>query len=256
MEKYALVTGGTRGIGLGISKCLAIDGFNIAINGVRDEFSVSEVIKELRSHGKNVIYCQGDIGEEDDRFSILDKVLTEFGQIDVLVNNAGVAPKQRLDILETTVESYDHVMGINLKGTFFLSQAVAKQMILKRQQGAKTQMTIINISSVSATMGSPDRSEYCISKAGIGMLTSLLAIKLAANDIEVFEIRPGLIDTDMTAGVKEKYDKLIEEGLVLQQRWGKPEDIGRVVVYLASGDLAYSTGQVLTVDGGLSIPRL
>ncbi|MEQ6119203.1 3-ketoacyl-ACP reductase [Reichenbachiella sp. MALMAid0571] len=254
MNKYALVTGGTRGIGLGISVCLAKEGYNLAVNGVRNESDVSEVLDQLRTYGVDVIYCQGNLGLESDRHSILNKISKEFGQLDVLVNNAGVAPKERIDILNTTEESYDYVMSINLKGTFFLTQEAAGMMIAQKDK--EVQKCIINISSISATVASVNRGEYCISKAGMSMITALFATRLAEHNIPVYEVRPGLIATDMTSGAKEKYDKLIADGLTLQPRWGAPEDIGKVVASMAIGQLAYSTGQVIMVDGGLSIPRL
>lgn len=256
MKKYALITGGTRGIGLGISKSLAAEGYDLAINGVRSESLVTDVINELRLLGVQVIYCQGNIGEESGRRSVLDKVMTEYGQLDVLVNNAGVAPKERLDILETTPESYDYVMDINLKGTFFLTQAAAKLMISQKENDDQLQKCIINISSISATIASYNRGEYCISKAGMSMMTSLFAYRLAENDIQVYEIRPGFITTDMTLTAKKKYDELIADGLTLQRRWGNPEDVGKVVSSMVNGQMAYSTGQVIMVDGGISIPRL
>ncbi|MDN5202337.1 3-ketoacyl-ACP reductase [Fulvivirgaceae bacterium BMA10] len=254
--KYALITGGTRGIGLGIARSLANEGYALALNGVRKEQEVVEVINELKSLTSPVIYCQGNIGEENDRHSILEKVMNEYGQLDILVNNAGVAPKQRQDILDTTEDSYDHVMDINLKGTFFLTQQAAKIMLLHKEENDSARKCIINISSVSATFASTNRAEYCISKAGMSMITSLFATRLAKHDIPVFEIRPGLIATDMTSGVKEKYDKLIANGLTLQPRWGTPEDVGKALVSLVKEQLAYSTGQVIMVDGGLSIQRL
>lgn len=256
MKKYAFVTGGSRGIGLGISKCLAAAGYQIAINGVRDESQVADAINELKSFGGDVLYCQGNISLESDRLAIVTKIKENFGRLDVLVNNAGVAPKQRLDILETTPESYDHVMDINLKGTFFLTQSIAKLMLSTTDRNDQNPGCIINISSVSANTASINRGEYCMSKAGMSMMTSLFATRLAAEGIGVYEVRPGLITTDMTSGAREKYDKLIAEGLTLQPRWGLPEDVGKVVVSMASGQLAYSTGQVVMVDGGLSIPRL
>lgn len=256
MKKYAFVTGGSRGIGLGISKCLVAAGYQMAINGVRDESQVADAINELKSFGGDVLYCQGNIGLESDRLAIVTKIKENFGRLDVLVNNAGVAPKQRLDILETTKESYDHVMDINLKGTFFLTQSIAKLMLSTPDRNDQNPGCIINISSVSANTASINRGEYCMSKAGMSMMTSLFATRLAAEGIGVYEVRPGLITTDMTSGAREKYDKLIAEGLTLQPRWGMPEDVGKVVVSMASGQLAYSTGQVVMVDGGLSIPRL
>jgi len=254
MNKHALVTGGTRGIGLGVSIALAKEGYNLAVNGVRDESNVSKVLDQLRSYGVEVIYCKGNLGLEIDRHSILNKITKEYGQLDVLVNNAGVAPKERVDILNTTEESYDYVMDINLKGTFFLTQEAARLMVEDKDR--QVQKCIINISSISATIASINRGEYCMSKAGMSMMTALFATRLAQENIPVYEVRPGLIATDMTSGAKEKYDKLIADGLTLQPRWGVPADIGKIVASMASGQLGYSTGQVIMVDGGLSVPRL
>jgi 3-oxoacyl-[acyl-carrier protein] reductase len=255
-NKYALVTGGSRGIGLGISRSLAAEGFNLAVNGVRPELAVTEALEELSKFDIRLIYCQGDIGNAEDRNSIVNKIRTEFGQLDVLVNNAGVAPKERKDILEISEEGFDYVMDINLKGTFFLTQELSKFMLSGNLTDSQYQKCIVNISSVSATAASVNRGEYCMSKAGVSMMTRLFATRLAQYDIPVFEVRPGLIETDMTSAAKEKYDKLIAEGLTLQQRWGIPEDVGKVVASMATGKLGYSTGQVILVDGGLSIPRL
>ncbi|MCK4854080.1 MAG: 3-ketoacyl-ACP reductase, partial [Bacteroidales bacterium] len=174
----------------------------------------------------------------------------------ILVNNAGIAPKERKDILETTEESFDYVMGVNLRGTFFLTQLVANLMVRQKKENAEMFNCIINVSSISATIASVNRGEYCISKAGTGMVTALFATRLGEFDIPVYEIRPGIIKTDMTAGVKEKYDKLLENDLCIQARWGEPDDVGKVAVSLAEGNFPYSTGQVIMVDGGLSLPRL
>lgn len=256
MEKVALITGGSRGIGLGIARKLAEEGYHLAINGVRPAKSVTGILEELRGFKISVIYCPGDIGIEADRKNILDKTRQEFGGVNVLINNAGVAPKVRRDLLEMTEESFDWVMGINLKGSFFLTQAVAREMLKKKEENRHFPAMIINISSISATIASINRGEYCISKAGLGMLTQLFAARLGAYAIPVYEIRPGIIETDMTAAVKEKYDRLIAEGLTIQPRWGMPEDVGKAVAALVRGDFPYSTGQVLMIDGGLSIPRL
>ncbi len=174
----------------------------------------------------------------------------------MLVNNAGMAPRVRNDILEATEESFDEVLSTNLKGTYFLTQKAANRMIAQKKEDPAFQGCIINISSISATVASVNRGEYCVSKAGLSMATQLFAVRLGEYNIPVFEVRPGVIRTDMTARVKEKYDRLIEEGLCVQKRWGEPEDVGKVVASLASGHFMYSTGQVIMVDGGLSIPRL
>ncbi len=256
MKKVALVTGGSRGIGYGIAKHLADHGFDVAINGVRDEGSLGDALTSLRGSGADVLYCQGDVSSPADRKKIVQKVKDHFGRLHVLVNNAGIAPKERRDILEATEESFDQVVGTNLKGTYFLTQLAANWMIGQKKSDPDFGGCIINVSSISATVVSVNRGEYCISKAGLSMATQLFAVRLGEFDIPVFEIRPGVIDTDMTSGAKAKYDKLIKEGLCVQQRWGYPEDVGKVAVALASGNFPYSTGQVIMVDGGLTIPRL
>lgn len=256
MNKVALITGGTRGIGFGVAECLAKEGFDLAINGVRDESKVSDALIKLRSFGVKVIYCQGDISNALSRKSIIEKVKSEFGKLNVLVNNAGVAPKERNDILVATEESFDFVVDTNLKGTYFLTQLAANWMIEQKKLVAGFQGCIITVSSISATVASVNRGEYCIAKAGLGMVTQLFAVRLGEYQIPVFEIRPGVIATDMTAGVKEKYDKLFNEGLTVQERWGLPEDIGKAAAGLARGDFPYSTGQVIMVDGGLTLQRL
>lgn len=256
MKKVALITGGSRGIGLGIARQLVANGFDVAINGVREETAVRDVINELSASGAKVLYCQGDVASSDDRKKIIQKVKDHFGKLNVLVNNAGVAPKERLDILLATEESFDRVVSTNLKGTYFLTQEAANWMISQKKADANFAGTIINISSISATVASVNRGEYCISKAGMSMATQLFAVRLGEFDIPVYEVRPGVIDTDMTAGAKAKYDKLIGEGLTIQKRWGYPDDVGKVVSALASGSFAYSTGQVVMVDGGLTIGRL
>ncbi|CAN5627737.1 3-ketoacyl-ACP reductase [soil metagenome] len=256
MRQVALITGGSRGIGFGIAKCLALAGFDLAINGVREEPGAMDALEELRQTGAETIYCQGDIGNAEARIAIFDKVKNHFNRLHVLVNNAGVAPKERKDILEATEESFEYVIRTNLTGTYFLSQLAANFLIEQKQQNSAFKGCIINISSISATIASVNRGEYCVAKAGMSMATQLFAVRLGEFDIPVYEVRPGVIATDMTAGVKEKYDKLIEEGLTVQNRWGYPDDVGKAVAALAKGDFPYSTGQVVMVDGGLSIPRL
>ncbi|RPD41944.1 3-ketoacyl-ACP reductase [Chitinophaga barathri] len=251
-RRTALITGGSRGIGLGIAQHLAQHGFDLAINGVRPEEAVQETLQSLRAAGTDVIYCPGDVSDAAQRARVLQKAYGHFGVLHVLVNNAGVAPKERKDILETTEESYDRLLDTNLKGAFFLTQAVAGRMI----ETPGLNGCIINISSISATVASVNRGEYCIAKAGLSMMTQLFAVRLGAHGIPVYEVRPGVIATDMTAGVQEKYDRLIENGLLVQPRWGYPDDVGKAAAMLASGALPYSTGQVLMVDGGLTISRL
>jgi NAD(P)-dependent dehydrogenase (short-subunit alcohol dehydrogenase family) len=255
-NRVALVTGGSRGIGLGIAEALAGDGFNLAINGVRDEPQVADVLKSLKQRGVDVHYCRGDVSVTDDRQAIIESVRSKFGRLDVLVNNAGVAPDVRADILDATEESYNRVMNINLKGPYFLTQLAARWMIEQHRADAAIRGVVVNVTSVSATEASINRGEYCISKAGLAMATQLWAHRLAEFGIAVYEIRPGVIHTDMSAAVTEKYDRLIANGLTVENRWGEPEDVGRAVAMLARGDLTYATGNVLNIDGGLTLRRL
>lgn len=256
MKKTALVTGGSRGIGYGIAQALAKKGYNLAVNGVRPVEDVANTLQSLQEYGVEVIYVQGNIGRAVDRKEIVEKVKSHFGCINALVNNAGVAPKVRMDVLELDEEGYDYVMDINLKGTFFLTQEIARMMLEEKSKNSSFEGSIISITSISAEVASVNRGEYCIAKAGLGMMTKLMATRLGEKDIPVYEVRPGIIETDMTAGVKEKYDKLIGEGLTIERRWGKPEDIGRIVAALASGEIPYATGQVIYADGGMSVRRL
>lgn len=255
-NKVALITGGSRGIGFGIAEQLARNGFDLAINGVRSGDDASDAIKKLKEFGNGVIYCRGHIASSEARENIIQQVKQHYGRLNVLVNNAGVAPKERRDILEATEESFDDVISINLKGSYFLIQKAANWMIEQKKNNKEFEGCIVNITSISATVASINRGEYCISKAGLSMVTQLFATRLGEFDIPVFEVRPGIIKTDMTSGVKEKYDKLIGEGLTIQKRWGLPEDVGKAVASLVKGDFRYSTGQVIMVDGGLNIPRL
>jgi NAD(P)-dependent dehydrogenase (short-subunit alcohol dehydrogenase family) len=252
----ALVTGAGRGIGLGIARCLAKDGCDIVACGVRAESEVADTLSELRSLGARTLYCQADVADPAARKTMLDAVRTVFGRLNILVNNAGVAPKVRTDILDATEESFERLIRINLQGPYFLTQGVANWMVTQRKADAAFTGCIINVSSISATVASVGRGEYCISKAGISMATQLWAARLGEFDIPVYEIRPGIIKTDMTSGVQAKYDKLISEGLLVQSRWGLPEDVGRAAAMLVRGDLAYSTGQVIMVDGGFNVARL
>jgi NAD(P)-dependent dehydrogenase (short-subunit alcohol dehydrogenase family) len=255
-RQVALVTGGSRGIGLGIARELAAKGFDLAINGMRPEEQVSEILDSLREQGVRVLYVPGDVGDSAARKAILERVEAELGRLNWLVNNAGVAPKERLDILETTEESFSRVVNTNLGGAFFLSQLAANWMIRQKDADPEFSGGIINVSSISATVVSVNRGEYCIAKAGLSMATQLFAARLGEYSIPVYEVRPGITKTDMTSGVIEKYDKLIADGLCVTPRWGYPEDTGKVVGALAGGAFPYSTGQVIMVDGGLTIPRL
>ncbi len=241
MKRVALVTGGSRGIGFGIAQALQKDGFEVAICGMRP-----------RCEHKEFFYCQCDIGDRDTRARMLDAIRSRYGTLHVLVNNAGVAPKERADILDATEDSFEYLVRTNLQGPYFLTQAVAKWMIEQKQAGC----CIVNVSSISATVASVNRGDYCISKAGVAMASQLWAARLGEFEIPVYEVRPGVIRTDMTSAVTAKYDKLLAEGLAIQKRWGTPEDVGKVVAALARGDLPYSTGAVIMVDGGLTVPRL
>lgn len=255
-KRIALVTGGSRGIGLGIVKRLIAEDFAVMLNGVRPEESVADVLQALRDSGAEVAYCAGDISDESARENLIGATRETFGALHVLVNNAGVAPKVRADILDATADSYDWVMDVNLKGPYFLTQLAARWMIEQKQADADWDGAIINVNSISATVVSVNRGEYCISKAGLAMATGLWAARLGEYQIPVYEVRPGVTATDMTAGVTEKYDKLIAEGLTVTPRWGYPDDVGKAVTSLARGDFPYSTGQVIMVDGGLTVPRL
>lgn len=256
MRRVALVTGGTRGIGLGIAKKLAQDGIDLALNGVRPEVEVTEVLGGLRQSGVRVEYFPGNIAEKGDRESIVGGVREKFGTINFLVNNAGVAPRVRADVLDVEEGDFDHLMDINLKGTFFLSQAVANWMTEVRKANPEAALSIVNITSVSARLASTNRAAYCMAKAGLSMMSQVLAVRMAEFGIPVYEIQPGIIETDMTEKVKEVYRDRIARGLTLEPRMGNPEDVGKVVSALLRGDLPYATGQVITVDGGLTIGRL
>lgn len=256
MKKVALITGAGRGIGYGIAKCLASEGCDIAICDIHKESVVADALKGLADLGADVLYCRADVTSPEARKQMLADIKAKFGRLNVLVNNAGVAPKVRADVLEATEESFEWVMKINLQGPYFLTQAVANWMIEEKKVDADCPACIVNISSISATVASPSRGEYCLSKAGVSMATKLWAARLGEFGIPVYEVRPGIIKTDMTAPVVAKYDKLIAEGLLVQARWGFPEDIGRAVAMMVRGDIAYSTGQVIMVDGGYSVERL
>ncbi|MHA1159016.1 MAG: 3-ketoacyl-ACP reductase [Alphaproteobacteria bacterium] len=253
-KKVALVTGGRRGIGLGIARSLASDGFNIAFCGVSD--AAGDAVSELRALGADVLYVRADISDAADREALVQAVRNRFGRLDVLVNNAGVAPKTRDDILDASAASFDRLIEINLKGPYFLTQLVANWMVDQRQADASFTGSIVFITSFSATVASVSRGDYCLSKAGLAMAVKLYAARLAEYGVGVYEVRPGIIATDMTAAVKDKYDDKIADGLFLQARWGESEDVGRAVAMLARGDLAYSTGQVVMVDGGHQIQTL
>ena len=255
-NKTALVTGGSRGIGRAIVHALVGAGWSVGFCYHTNEAAAHSVIGEIQQGGGQAITIQADLGSLVDRHRLLETVLGHFGRIDLLVNNVGVGPCQRVDLLEVGEASYDEVMQTNLKGPFFLTQAVAREMIELRKKGIVEQAKIINIGSISAYASSTQRAEYCLSKAGVGMLTALFAERLAPENILVYEVRPGIIDTDMTAPAHAKYDELIQGGLLPIQRWGQPEDVARAVLALAEGCLPYSTGEVINVDGGFHLRRL
>ena len=259
----AIVTGGSRGIGRGIALELARLGYDLVIahldfddQGRPDDSKGLETRTQARDLGAECEVRRADVSHARDRKALVELARSTLGRCNMLVNNAGVAPSKRLDLLEATEESFDRVMNINLKGPYFLTQAVANWMIEQRQGDPDYEGCIINVSSISATVASPSRGEYCISKAGVSMATQLWAVRLGEYGIPVYEVRPGVTMTDMTKVVKEKYDKLIAEGLTVQPRWSYPEDVGKAVAMLARRDLAYSTGQVIMVDGGLTLARL
>ena len=254
--KVALVTGGSRGIGHGIALQLAEAGFTLAISGRRAHEEVRTAHEAVTRLSPGSIYVQADVADGAERARLLLSVEEQFGRLDVLVNNAGIAPRSRADILEAQEDSFDELIATNLKGPYFLTQAVAAWMIRQRVHDTSPRHAIINISSISATVASVNRGDYCISKAGITMATRLWAARLAEFGIGVYEVRPGIIESDMTSGVRAKYDALIESGLLLEKRWGTPDDVGRAVRVLAAGDLPYATGAVLIVDGGLTLERL
>ncbi|MBN2640078.1 MAG: 3-ketoacyl-ACP reductase [Victivallales bacterium] len=257
MSKVALVTGAGRGIGYAIAGKLADEGFNIVVMDIHEGSVVADAMKGLEDKGVEVLYCRADVSNAADRNAMLEAVKKRFGRLDVLVNNAGVAPRVRADILEASEESFEFVMKINLQGPYFLTQQIANYMVEQKQADDAFNGCIINISSTSATVASPSRGEYCLSKAAMSMMTQLFAVRLGEFDIPVYEIRPGIIKTDMTAVVTEKYDNLIfNEGILLQKRWGMPEDIAKAAAMMARGDIAYSTGQVIEVDGGFTKMRL
>lgn len=255
-RRAALVTGGTRGIGLGIARALAREGWDLALCGVREIALVQDVIRQIAGLGARVSYVRADVASADDRARLVDEVGAVYGGVSALVNNAGRAPQIRADMLEAGEDSFEALMRTNLQGPYFLTQAVARTMITHKHAEPSLSRAIVFVTSVSAELASISRGDYCVSKAGLAMAARLFAVRLAADGIPVYEVRPGIINTDMTAGVKEMYDQRIADGLVPQRRWGQPEDVGRVVAALLRGDLPYASGSVIHVDGGLSIPRL
>ncbi len=251
--RTALITGGTRGIGYGIAEALAREGWQLVLCGRRPAHEVRAALRALPTRS---VYVQADIGSMAGRARLVAKIKALRGTLHALINNAGIGPRERVDMLEAREESFEEVLRVNVQGPYFLTQAIAQLMIEQKQRAPHTACCMVNITSVSATVASPSRGEYCVAKAGLSMASRLWAVRLAEFGIPVYEVRPGIIATDMTAGVKEKYDKLIEGGLLVEPRWGQPEDIGRIVAALVRGEMPYATGQVIVADGGLTIPRL
>lgn len=257
--RVAWVTGASRGIGRGIALELARAGWHIVagttrIDPARRDAGVLETQARVEELGRRCVPVAGDVADLDQHARMVDAAYAAFGRLDALVNNAGVAPLERRDLLECTPESYDRVMGINLRGPYFLTQAVANRMIALR--AATPAPCIVFITSISARAASPNRAEYCVSKAGLSMAAQSFAVRLAEHGINVYELQPGITATDMTSAVKEKYDRLIAEGLLLQPRWGTPEDVGRAVAALAGGAFDYATGACIEIGGGFGVPRL
>lgn len=257
IRKVAAVTGSRRGIGRGIAEALAAQGYAVVLSGVSRAEDAVELVAQLRDKGAEAIYVPCNIGADVERGRFFGQIGERYHRLDVLVNNAGIAPPERADILETTEENFDAVLDINLKGTFFMCQMAANAMIAMQERGLPDyHPRIVNIGSISAYTASLNRGEYCVSKAGIAMVTQLFALRLAAYGIPVFEVRPGIVETDMTAPVHDTYARLIAEGLTPLRRFGKPQDVADCVVAAVSGRLDFATGQVLNADGGFHLRRL
>lgn len=256
-----LVTGASRGLGRGVAECLAGAGYSVAIHYASNEQAARDTADACRKFARDGTQkfeiVGGNIGLDADRRSIFDQTISAFGRLDALVNNAGIAPRVRADITAATEDIFDEVIAVNLKGPYFLSQLAAQYWLAHPGQSRlSTGYKLIFVSSLSANTASVNRGEYCISKAGLGMATQLWAVRLAADGIQVLELRPGIMATDMTAGVKEKYDKLLAEGIVPQKRWGIPSDLGRGVEAVLAGQFPFSTGDVINIDGGFHLRRL
>lgn len=251
----ALVTGGSRGIGAAIAKQLGKLGFHVFVNYATRADAAAEVVADIQGHGGSAVAIAGDVGRREDRENLVT-ALADYGRWDVLVNNAGITSVGRKDLLEATEESWDRVFATNLKGPFFLSQAGALKMIEFIRAGVQPRGYIINVSSVSAFAVSTNRADYCMTKAALQMMTQLFAARLADEKIQVFEICPGVIESDMTAPVKEKYDRLIAEGAWPIRRWGRPEDVALAVAAIVQGHFPFSTGNRFLVDGGFHIRML
>jgi NAD(P)-dependent dehydrogenase (short-subunit alcohol dehydrogenase family) len=255
--RVAVVTGGSRGIGFGVAQALAAEGWALSLCGLRPEGDVTPAIEALRRLGApDVQYTPADVSSAADRARLVAAVTGSFGAPAALVNNAGRAPRVRADLLEAGEDSFEEVLRTNLQGPYFLTQAFARAMAERRKREPAFAPAIVFVTSVSAEMASPNRGEYCVSKAGLAMAAKLFAVRLAGEGVPVYEVRPGIVATDMTSGVREAYDRRIADGLVPEARWGRPEDVGRAVAALLRGDLPYATGTVVHVDGGLALPRL
>ena len=252
----ALITGGARGIGAEITRALAARGDSCVINYHSSQDQAAALVEEIQTQGGRAIAVQADVGSSDDRQRLVEATISEFGRIELLVNNAGITSPGRLDLLEASEENWDLVFDTNLKGPFFLGQLVAREMIALVDAGSIDTATLINISSISAFAGSANRADYCIAKSAMQMMTWLQADRLAEHAIRVYEVCPGIIESDMTAPVKEKYDRLIEDGLSPIRRWGQPEDIARVILALTDNQFSFTTGERIHVDGGFHIRRL
>lgn len=253
--QVALVTGASRGIGRGIALSLAAAGYDVVVNYVRDEQAALQTAAAVNELGSRAVVVRADISDSGDREHLVERAYAEFGRVDLLVNNAGVGPTRRGDLLDATVDSFDQQISVNLRGPYFLTQAVARRMIEQSETGVPAKIVVI--SSISAYTASTNRGDYCVAKAGLSMLVKLYAARLAAHGINVYEIRPGIISSDMTHGVRERYDRLIqEEGLTPIARWGTPDDIGRAVVAVATDLLPFTTGSAIDVDGGFHLRTL
>jgi NAD(P)-dependent dehydrogenase (short-subunit alcohol dehydrogenase family) len=251
----ALVTGGRRGIGRGISLALAEKGFDVVVADLEEDGDARETLEGVKSRGRRAAFLMADVADIERRHDLADKAFGAFGTLDCLVNNAGVQVQVRGDMLDVTPESFDRVMGVNLRGTFFLSQAVAKRMVGETRKAGDPPRSIVTISSINALLASPNRPEYCFSKTALSMLTKMLALRLAPHGIAAYEIRPGVIRTQMTRPVADTYEGWIKAN-VPEARWGEPEDIGRAVASLASGAIPFSTGGAFHIDGGMGIPKM
>jgi 3-oxoacyl-[acyl-carrier protein] reductase len=252
----AVVTGGTRGIGLGIARALAREGWQLALCGRRPDDAVRSVVDELKALGSDVLYRVADVSRTSDLEPLVSSAIERWGGINALVNNAGRAPRVRADLLDAGEESFEDVLRTNLQGPYFLTQRIARHLVSEREKNPEWRAAVVFVTSVSATMASVNRGEYCVSKAGLAMAAQLFAARLAEHGIPVYDVRPGIIATDMTEPARDAYDRRIADGLVPERRWGTPDDVGRAVAALLRGDLPYATGSVIHVDGGLSIPRL